>query len=782
MMKHTVVITRQPVRSGKEVIPDGAVCGNGDLAAVLGSSGRGIRVYLGKSDLWCADRESQVGGIRPLGYVDIDIPAVLYNTVYEAQMRMDTADILCCLRDGFSFIETTVTVPAGANVVLVALKWSRNFHDPAPRLTLTEANGSRAKPFEENGVRGAYTDYAGEELVFETHAKTGIRKVAQGEDSAVYAVMTATNFDSPTYRTDGLALLETMDEAVVAKLLADHRDYWEKFYARSSVSISDESLELDWYASQYLLAVCRGKPMFPPGLYGNFITVDKPKDGGAYKLNSHYEAPFYAAVSSNHPELTDYYPDPLLAAVAGGRENAAEFLGCEGVYYPASIGPFGYYPVEDRLSPERMFAGQKFCASYAAVVMIMRWQGTRDVEYAQQTLYPYLAELVAFWDSFMKNEKGRYVIRGDAIEEIPYGEKGFKASKYKQDIRAKNSILSLGIVRMIYSATAEVASLLPDGEEMRAHCLDVLSKLSKYPVKHGHYVYTQKGKKKSKTGTVGIQHIYPMSQAGADKKSGKLSKKTVEKTKRWKDENGTSALYPAGARVGLSAETVLKHYKANREQFRLPNMLYAHEGGCLENVGLAAAMLNEMMLRSFDGIIRVFPNWDRSLDCEFTDLRANGAFLVSAKMQNGFISYVEITSEAGQPLTVANPFTAKAYGGCLARIGEDTTAVSGGFLEIDLAPGATVLLTPANTPVVESPKKEKKKAKKAKKKSKKQQKRAKKAVRSEQKDEKFYGKLEKKKSKKQAKKTAKKEKKINKKYAKQDKQRAKYLAKRRKKK
>ena len=97
-MNHTVVITKKPVLSGKQSTPDGAICGNGDLAAVLGSSEMGMRVFLGKSDLWYAADEGS--GIRPLGYVDINIPAALYNNVYRAEQRMDEAKVVCDFREG----------------------------------------------------------------------------------------------------------------------------------------------------------------------------------------------------------------------------------------------------------------------------------------------------------------------------------------------------------------------------------------------------------------------------------------------------------------------------------------------------------------------------------------------------------------------------------------------------------------------------------------------------------------------------------------------------------
>ena len=776
-MNHTVVITKKPVLSGKQSTPDGAICGNGDLAAVLGSSEMGMRVFLGKSDLWYAADEGS--GIRPLGYVDINIPAALYNNVYRAEQRMDEAKVVCDFREGYSHIGVELMVPATANALLIKLDWSRNFHEPTPSLNVRQTHGCVVTPFTEKDVEGAYVAYEGENLRFETRAKVGMRRVISGENSAVYAVMVCTEADSPDFRSIGLSLLEDMDEAVIARLQAEHKAFWDGFYAKSAVSISDSSLENDWYASQYLLAVCRGKPMFPPGLYGNFITVDKPSWGGDYHLNYNYEAPFYAAVSSNHPELTDYYADPLLAAVEGGRKNASDYLGCEGIYFPVSLGPKGLFPEEDRIYPEKMFLGQKLCASYAAVIPVLRWRGTLDAQYARSVLYPYLLDVAAFWDSFLKKEKnGRYSIVGDAIHEIPYYQKGFRASKYKGAIRAKNSVLSLGLVRMVYSTLLSLAEPMGATAQQRDHWQEVLDHLSPYTKKRGKYIYTQRGPKKYKVNTVGIQHIFPVGEGMDGKKAVKTAKKTVEKMKRWQDENGTNSLYPAAVRVGIPADEILKHYIHNREHFLLDNGLYNHKGGCLENVSLGASMLNEMMLQCRKDVIRVFPNWKKELNCEFRSLRADGAFLVSAKMEDGFVRYVEIVSEKGAPLTLVNPFTAKIYGGCEAEIGGERFDCAGAMLEIDLAAGASVRLTPKREPVKKLTKKEKKKIKKSNKKAKKAVKRAKKAAKKERKDDIFFAKLEVKTEKKQAKKAAKKEKKENKKYAKFDKKTAKYARRR----
>ena len=66
------------------------------------------------------------------------------------------------------------------------------------------------------------------------------------------------------------------------------------------------------------------------------------------------------------------------------------------------------------------------------------------------------------------------------------------------------------------------------------------------------------------------------------------------------------------------------------------------------------ATVNEMLLQSYENIIRLFPVWDRGRDASFHGLRANGAFVVDAALKDGQIR-AEIFSEQGMPLTLEAP-------------------------------------------------------------------------------------------------------------------------------
>ena len=75
----------------------------------------------------------------------------------------------------------------------------------------------------------------------------------------------------------------------------------------------------------------------------------------------------------------------------------------------------------------------------------------------------------------------------------------------------------------------------------------------------------------------------------------------------------------------------------------------------IEEAGGALAV-NDMLLMSFETFLRFFPVWPRADDVSFANLRAVGAFLVSATLQKGVVTDVEVVSEAGLNCTFVSPW------------------------------------------------------------------------------------------------------------------------------
>lgn len=95
-----------------------------------------------------------------------------------------------------------------------------------------------------------------------------------------------------------------------------------------------------------------------------------------------------------------------------------------------------------------------------------------------------------------------------------------------------------------------------------------------------------------------------------------------------------------------------------------------------------AAGIQEMLLQSHTGAIRVFPAVPKVWkEASFRDLRAQGAFLVSAEMSGGDVREVRILSEKGGRLRLFNPFKRRF------TINGEAAKPSVDIIEIDTKPG-----------------------------------------------------------------------------------------------
>lgn len=74
-----------------------------------------------------------------------------------------------------------------------------------------------------------------------------------------------------------------------------------------------------------------------------------------------------------------------------------------------------------------------------------------------------------------------------------------------------------------------------------------------------------------------------------------------------------------------------------------------------ENLSLPA-VLNECLMQSYTGTLRLFPNTHGLGPARFANLRAAGEFLVSAAWDGKTVSAVTILSEKGGRLQLANPW------------------------------------------------------------------------------------------------------------------------------
>lgn len=132
-----------------------------------------------------------------------------------------------------------------------------------------------------------------------------------------------------------------------------------------------------------------------------------------------------------------------------------------------------------------------------------------------------------------------------------------------------------------------------------------------------------------------------------------------------------------------------------------PNTFYTEAGPVIETPLSAVTSLQEMLLQSWGGKLRVFPAVPAAWrDTNFATLRAEGSFLVCAVRHDGSTSWVKIESLAGAPchLVVADWKSAviREHTGAAPKLTMNHT----GEFTLELAKGSSITLAPsADTPL-----------------------------------------------------------------------------------
>lgn len=721
MDRYKVVLDAPPTKVPSTKTPDGALAGNGDLGITLGGTPDSLSLYIGKNDFWMA-YPVYPGGIASPGGLDLWIPC-LKGADYHVEQLPGSAEIRGRFTQGDTCLEMSAWVAALRNWIVIELEANREV-EVSFRLWATSGgvsiNDSGSEPV--TWVSRSFADSPS--LRWPSHIamavglpgveRSGLSPIMLQPGTKRRMVVTAyTNHDTGRWKERAIDEAKNLTADALREARKEHRDWWQSFWRESSVQIPDEELQRLYYMSQYLFACSSRSGKFAPGIWGPFVTCDNAAWGGDYHLNYNYQAPYWASYSSNHIHLTDNFDQPLLDYMESGRKHAKELLGCRGIYYPVGIGPNGLCTSMWPFTPEEMmekyattentidggykFLGQKINAVFSVGNMMMRHYSTYDEEYARR-VYPYLLACADFWEDYLCLEDGRYVIKMDHFNEVMPNKRNH--GQWRHRLGDFNSTLSLGLVRMLFQGVMDMSEFLQADAGRRAKWEDILARLSDYPVaRNAAGRLSLRNMEKAPEGVenapAGLNRvsihglILPGGVAGPVTDSV-FNAILLDDVNHWQDKmrraddwgntynNGIETCFPGAVRVGYPAKDILERLKKRLALTLYPNGWIVQGGGGIETLAAVPLTINEMLLQSYEGTVRVFPNWDRTRDASFNQLRAYGAFLVSSSLKAGEIESVRLTSEKGRPCKMENPWPGKEVE--LWRNGDKAETLRGKYL------------------------------------------------------------------------------------------------------
>jgi hypothetical protein len=387
--------------------------------------------------------------------------------------------------------------------------------------------------------------------------------------------------------------------------------------------------------------------------------------------------PFQGLYSSNHANIAEsYYPQVIAYAIRNGGNDAKEancvrpggVHGLPGaVHFAVQLAPGGIKNYANAL-------GINTNAAFASLNFISAFEFSQNVTFLQTVSYPLLRAVAAFWNCSlqMNSTTGQW----DDIECTREG--CFNGPGSAGGVVDHNPAIAIGFIRRVVSHLVEVAArgLVPNipADEL-AGWKDVLARLAPIPVGvapgsvGGHpevlpvllpqewppYTFPAE----AHDNPLEFYGIWPSEQIGLSSDPALLlaAQNTImlANTTEPLQENGFQEIFPAMVRAGINGSFTLDRLEAIVSSRMPPNGYLEQGGGGIETAGATVA-INDMLLHSWEGFLRLFPVWPPHEDAAFASLRAVGAFLVSAQLANGKVSSgVVITSEAGRSCTMLRP-------------------------------------------------------------------------------------------------------------------------------
>jgi hypothetical protein len=339
-----------------------------------------------------------------------------------------------------------------------------------------------------------------------------------------------------------------------------------------------------------------------------------------------------------------------------------------------------------------------------------------DTEYLRTRAYEPVKSAVEFLVAYMKRPEARgpqwndtkYHIFPTIPPELYALRPGFR---YNYDCT-----VDLTLVKFIFKAFQDAAKVLGkenEEEQLLADVRDILNNYPEYPTaiseKFGKVLVSVPGEHSQVVYNVpnALITVFPGEDHGLHTDSATLEilKNTL---KNQQNEGGNDLVFRNLQAVRIGMLDIGK-FKRQISYCLLPNGTasdramqvhgrYDDSGnyGFMDKMGVwfenfaLPVVINECLMQSYDGTIRLFPNWPPHKYAEFHDLRAAGAFLVSATNENGKVSGIEITSEAGARLKILLPWK----DGASVKRDDGKITVRSEFFETETGKGEKIYLKP----------------------------------------------------------------------------------------
>lgn len=477
-----------------------------------------------------------------------------------------------------------------------------------------------------------------------------------------------------------------------------HIDWWNDYWKRSAVSIPDSIMERQYYLDMYKFG-CVARGNTPPVSLQAIWTADNgnlPPWKGDFHHDLNTQLSYWPGYSGNHLDLTAGFTNWLWKIKEENKRWTKQYFEVNGLNVPGvttiSGKPMGGW-IQYSMSPTT--------SAWLAQHFYWQWKFGMDKDFLKTKAYSYLTEVVTYLQEITSADDSDFKLPLSSTPE--YNDNKINAwftnwTNY-----------DLALVRNIFDMIWDVYFFSGD-ENVARYWHRLSANIPGFTTNEtGLTVAPGQNLDESHRHHSPYMAIHPLGLLNVE---DSLEKIIIRNSLRWIEKKGTrswvgysfawmGSIY-ARAKESDSAAAMLKKFATN---FVSPNSFHLNgdqKGGqyssftyrpfTLEGNFAYAQGIHEMLLQSHKDFIEVFPavpySWK---NVSFKTLRTEGAFLISAKKENGVPMEVKIKSEAGGLLRIKLPF--KTW----INTGVDRSAIKieKGVVELKMSKGQTITFTNA---------------------------------------------------------------------------------------
>lgn len=448
-----------------------------------------------------------------------------------------------------------------------------------------------------------------------------------------------------------------------------HMDYWNGYWAQSSIELPDSILQKQYQSEIYKFGSASRENSYPISLQAVW-TADNgklPPWKGDFHHDLNTQLSYWPAYSSNHLAEGMGYLNTLWNQRDTYKRYTRQYFETDGMNIPGVCTLTG-----EPMAGWIQYSMSPTCGAWLAQHFYLHWKYSADKTFLKERAYPFLKDVAVYMEQVsVVDANGVRTLEISSSPEI-----------FDNSLKAwfKNMTnYDLSLMHFIFKATAELAAELNLQEES-AHWLALKKQLPDFDLDESGSLTFSKGfpYDKSHRHFSHAMAIHPLGLI--DWSEGENSQHIINATLQRMKECGpdwwTGYSYSwygnmkARAFDGEGAAEALRtfadcfclknSFHVNGDQSNTGKSKFTYRPFTLEGNFAFAAGIQEMLLQSHTGIVRIFPaipsGWK---NVSFKNLRAMGAFLVSAEKKDGQVINVRVFSEQGGLLRIASPIDGK---------------------------------------------------------------------------------------------------------------------------